>query len=285
MIAWQNFADWKPGADWWVSMFQPQNWNPNIFGSVPLTCSNHRAISHLLVGNHGEHLGPNSFLIKTQHTTLAIKLEGMLGACLVISLSVSLGLHLARSLLEKQNERQALVRVLRVSPHWTLRAKVYMCERVNVEWWRAFGRDEEHISQIKEWWHGWLFNTFFPFSQLFLFFCLCLSNNLSSQFSGQLIKSTNLIRACLKRPSGASCGDRARKKLGGFVLWFGKSPASRGKQGSIFLSLLHFLPLVFAVRQLLRHDEAPRRASLRTRFYLWQLSEVWALSRSPKGTS
>ena len=52
-------------------------------------------ISHLLVGNRGEYWGPNSFLVKTGHTTAAIKLEGMSGARLVISLSVFLGLHLS----------------------------------------------------------------------------------------------------------------------------------------------------------------------------------------------
>lgn len=66
-------------------------------------------------GNCGEYWGPNSFLVKTGHTTAVIKLEGMLGARLVISPSVSLGLLLARLFLERQNERQVLVRVLRVS--------------------------------------------------------------------------------------------------------------------------------------------------------------------------
>lgn len=51
---------------------------------------------------------PNSFLVKTGHTTVVIKLEGMLGAGLVISPTVSLGLRLPRP-----NERQVLVRVLR----------------------------------------------------------------------------------------------------------------------------------------------------------------------------
>lgn len=50
---------------------------------------------------------PNSFLVKTGHTTVVIKLEGMLGARLVISPTVSLGLRLPRP-----NERQVLVRVL-----------------------------------------------------------------------------------------------------------------------------------------------------------------------------
>lgn len=93
-------------------MFQPQNVHPYIFGSKPLICFNHRAISHPMEGNCGEYWGPNSFLVKTGHTTADIKLEGMSGARLVISLSVSLGLHLSRLLLERLNERQALVRVL-----------------------------------------------------------------------------------------------------------------------------------------------------------------------------
>lgn len=50
---------------------------------------------------------PNSFLVKTGHTTVVIKLEGMLGARLVISPTVSLGLRPPRP-----NERQVLVRVL-----------------------------------------------------------------------------------------------------------------------------------------------------------------------------
>lgn len=50
---------------------------------------------------------PNSFVVKTGHTTVVIKLEGMLGARLVISPTVSLGLRPPRP-----NERQVLVRVL-----------------------------------------------------------------------------------------------------------------------------------------------------------------------------
>lgn len=149
----------EAGADWWASgnVSTPKTDTLTFFGSEPLICSNRRAISHLLVGNRGEYWGPNSFLVKTGHSTAAIKLEGMSGARLVISLSVSLGLHLSRWLSERPNERQALVRVLRVSPYWTLRAKV--CVWVNVGWWRAFGGDEEHISQarqIKEWRRGFI---------------------------------------------------------------------------------------------------------------------------------
>lgn len=198
VIVWQNVEM----TDELQVMFQPQNWRPNNFGSEPLICLNHRAISHLLVGNRGEYWGPNSFLVKTGHTTAAIKLEGMSGARLVISLSVSLGLHLSCLLLESQNERQALVRVLRVSPNWTPRAKVW----VNVGWWMAIGGDKEHISQarqIKEWQCGWLFKVFFL--NLFLSFSLFIFVYISSLLFGQLIKSTNLIRACLKRSSGASC--------------------------------------------------------------------------------
>lgn len=99
-------------------VFQPQKTDTLTFLKVyPSHALNHRAISHLLVGNRGEYWGPNSLLMKTGHTTAAIKLEGMSGARLVISLSVSLGLHLSRLLLEKRNERQAQVCVLRVSPH------------------------------------------------------------------------------------------------------------------------------------------------------------------------
>lgn len=43
-------------------------------------------------GKSKEYWGPNSFLVKTGHTTAVIKLEGMLGARLVISPSVSFGL-------------------------------------------------------------------------------------------------------------------------------------------------------------------------------------------------
>lgn len=50
---------------------------------------------------------PNSFLVKTGHTTVVIKLEGMLGARLVISPTVSLGLRLPRP-----NQRQVFDRVL-----------------------------------------------------------------------------------------------------------------------------------------------------------------------------
>lgn len=145
-------------------MFQPQKWHPKFFGSEPLVCSNHRAISHPLVGNRGEHWGPNSFLVKTGHTTAAIKLKGMQGARLVISLSVSLGSYVSRLLLEKKNERQALVRVLRVSPLWTSRANLCVCVckwKSTGWWWRAYGGDKERISQawqIKEWRHGCSFS-------------------------------------------------------------------------------------------------------------------------------
>lgn len=175
MIAWLHLAGWKLREDWWASgsVSTPKTDTLTFLKVYPSHAPNHRAISHLLVGNRGEYWGPNSLLMKTGHTTAAIKLEGMSGARLVISLSVSLGLHLSRLLLEKQNERQAQVCVLRVSPHWTLRAEACMCEQLNVGWWRAFGGDEKHISQarqIKEWRHGWWFAVFLsPFLQLFLF--------------------------------------------------------------------------------------------------------------------
>lgn len=92
-------------------MFQPPKLTPWHFWKwAPPSRAPPTTVSHMLVGNGGEYWGPNSFLVKTGHTAAAIKLEGMLGARLVISLSVSLGLHLSRLLLERINERQALVR-------------------------------------------------------------------------------------------------------------------------------------------------------------------------------
>lgn len=184
-------------------MFQPQNWHSNIFGSEPLTCFDHCAISHLLVGNCGEYWGPNVFLVKTGHTTAAIKLEGMLRACLVIPLSVSVGLHLSRLLLERQNERQALVHVLRVSPHWTLRAKLYVCE------WML--DDEGHLEGTRSIFHRQDRSKSDDMIDYYNFFSFSLSIFVYLPFLsvfGQLIKSTNLIRACLKRSSGASRGEK-----------------------------------------------------------------------------
>lgn len=72
-------------------MFQPLNWDPDIFGIEHLVGSDHLAESHPMEGNCGEYWGPNSLLVKTGDTTVAInKLEGMLVARLVIFLSMSL---------------------------------------------------------------------------------------------------------------------------------------------------------------------------------------------------
>lgn len=78
---WNEYAaDWKVKNLSWLMefqiMFQPQNWQPKNFLEANI-CSNHRAIRYALVGNHGEHWGSNSFLVKTGHTTVAIKLKGM----------------------------------------------------------------------------------------------------------------------------------------------------------------------------------------------------------------
>lgn len=122
-------------------------------------------------GNCGDYWGPNSFLVKTGHTTAVIKLEGMLGARLLISPCVSLGLRLTRLFLERQNERQVLVRVLRASLRWTLKAKV--CERVGDE-----GHLEGGISETDQRVTAWLIilGLLWVFFCLFMFVALCLEH-------------------------------------------------------------------------------------------------------------